>query len=208
MSKLEIITIIMAVLVVISSISLVVSVSTDDSQPDASAAELKNEVVKLRSDIEAEKQAKQAAEEKFNAAKRDIELLKKETAQPIPQPAPAVIDYDEILVDFTKLNLGNCDNAVTYAYGMERDFDYKLDDLKDEEDTYSGKLAERRAALQAAVDSNDEQGIITAEKRVDYMEEKVDDIKDEVDMAERDYRDAKRIRARAETYCKRLVAAF
>lgn len=210
MNKFEILTIVMAIVVVISSVALVGVISTQDKAIEPSVSELKNEVVKLRSDIDAEKQSKQAVQEKLDSAKRDIELMKKEVAvpQPVVVKTAEPVDYDTALKDLTKLTLKNCNEVIDFAYEQEQDIDDRIDDLEETEDKYKVKLNERRDGLKTAIESGDDDEIRTWEKRVDYVEEKLDDVQDEISILERDYNSAKRLRIRAESHCTRLERAF
>ncbi len=201
----------LAIILLITSVAVIGLVGLQQQNDTATRdlSEFKGEMINLTKVLEDERLKNQNAQRKLTQLQDDLQVVIKQNQslqeEQRPTRTSGIVDYDEILSDIHQLNVVNCPNVLTYARSEERDLRYQRDDIVDRLERAEDRLDDRELDLTEAIADGDASRVRTHQKRVDYMEDQVDDIRDELnDFDDLEYSRIRHLRTRAESWCRRL----
>ena len=207
-----------AVMVLIATIAAVglFSVQRQSVVAEQQATDFKTELINVTKVLEENQLKSQNAQHQLTQLRQDLQLvtqqnqsLKTKLNQISEEPQSKDNVYENLLSDINRLTLQNCPSVLSYAARQERDLRLEREDLLDRLHLYERRLSEREQDLNTAIAAGNQERVRTEMERVDYAQDKVGDIRDEIDeFDEIDYSRIQHLKSRAESWCRRLERRF
>ena len=216
MVKITLVTV--AVMVLIATVAAVGLFSVQQQTVDAQnqVSDFKTDLVNVTKTLQENELKNAESQSRIKQLQNDLQLvtqqnqtLRRQIVQQNTPPADPDEVFENILTDINKLTLQNCPSVLSYAAREERNLREEREDLLDRLHLYERRLAEREADLQAAVAAGNQDRVRTEMERVDYMEDQVDEIREEIDdFDDLEYSNLQHLKSRAESWCRRLERRF
>ncbi len=206
-----------AIMVVIATIAAVglFSLQKQTIEAETQATAFKADFLTVAQTLEENRIENRNATTQIKQLQQDLQLvvqqnqtLKNQLDESQTTPQTQEDTYKVILSDINKLTLQNCPDVLLYAARQERDLRLEREELLDQLHIYERRLDEREADLNAAIAAGNQDRVRTEMERVEYMEDRVDDIRDEIrDFDDIEYSRIQSLKSRAQSWCRRLERA-
>ena len=200
-----------AIMLLVAAVSIVgiVGMRQAENTAQTQLSQFQKDMLGLQRTIETERTANQTAQNTIKELKNNVTVLTTQNSQlrrTVVQPQPVRLSViEEALRDYRLLNLYNCNEAINLAQRYERDVRDQIESLNDQIDNWAAKRQERLNDLRSAVARDDARDIVTQTKRVEYAQDKLEDLEEQKELLEEtSYDSARRTRIQVEAQCRRI----